>query len=198
MRILPVRAFSIAAPAALAVLVLTVAACGSGGGSSSGSSPSASASSGASSAASGSGMASSAPSSAAPTSAAPSSGGGSAADASQIKANWVAFFNPKTPVAKRVSLLQNGSTFASIIQAQASSPLASSATSSVNAVTVESATQAKVTYSILVGGTAALKNQPGVAVKQGGVWKVGDQSFCALLTLENNGKAPTACAGAAG
>jgi len=63
---------------------------------------------------------------------------------------------------------------------------------------VESATQAKVTYSILVGGAAALKNQPGVAVKQGGVWKVGDQSFCALLTLENNGKAPTACAGAAG
>ncbi len=102
----------------------------------------------------------------------------------------MAFFNPKTPVAKRVSLLQNGSTFASIIQAQASSALASSATSSVTAVTVESATQAKVTYSILVGGTAALKNQPGVAVKQGGVWKVGDQSFCALLTLENNGKAP--------
>ncbi len=194
MRILPVRVFSIAAPAAVAVLVMTVAACGSSGGSSSGSSPSASASSGAS------GMASSAASSAAPTSAAPtaSSGGGSAADASQIKANWVAFFNPKTPVAKRVSLLQNGSTFASIIKAQASSPLASSATSSVTAVTVESATQAKVTYSILVGGAAALKNQPGVAVKQGGVWKVGDQSFCALLTLENNGKAPTACAGAAG
>ena len=187
MRIRPVRVFSIAA---LAVLAMTVAACGSSGGSSSGSSPSASAS----------GMASSAASSAAPTSAAPSasSGGGSAADASQIKANWVAFFNPKTPVAKRVSLLQNGQTFASIIKAQASSALASSATSSVNAVTVESATQAKVTYSILVGGTAALKNQPGVAVKQGGVWKVGDQSFCALLTLENNGKAPTACAGAAG
>lgn len=195
MRILPVRVLSIAAPVAGAVLAMTVAACGGSGGSS-GASPSASASG------SGSGMASSAPSSpaAAPTSAAPSapSGSGSAADASQIKANWVAFFNPKTPVAKRVSLLQNGSAFASIIKAQASSPLASSATSSVTAVTVESATQAKVTYSILVGGTAALKNQPGVAVKQSGVWKVGDQSFCALLTLENNGKAPTACAGAAG
>ena len=187
MRILPVRVFSVAA---LAVLAVTVAACGSSDGSSSGSSPSGSAS----------GPASSAASSAAPSSAAPSasSGGGSSAAASQIKANWVAFFNPKTPVAKRVSLLQNGSTFASIIKAQASSALASSATSSVNAVTVESATQAKVTYSILVGGSPALKNQPGVAVKQGGVWKVGDQSFCALLTLENNGKAPTACAGAAG
>jgi hypothetical protein len=190
MRILPVRVFSIAALAALAV---TVAACGSSGGSSAGSGPSASAS--ASSAAS-----SAAPSSAAPSAPSASSGGGSGGGSavSQIKANWVAFFNPKTPVAKRVSLLQNGSTFASIIKAQASSALASSATSAVNAVTVESATQAKVTYSILVGGSPALKNQPGVAVKQGGVWKVGDQSFCALLTLENNGKAPTACAGAAG
>ena len=188
MRILPVRVFSIATLAALAVLAVTVAACGSSGGSSSGSSPSASAS----------GPASSAASSAAPSSAAPSASSGGGSAASQIKANWVAFFNPKTPVAKRVSLLQNGSAFASIIQAQASSPLASSATSSVTAITVESATQAKVTYSILVGGSPALKNQPGVAVKQGGVWKVGDQSFCALLTLENNGKAPTACAGAAG
>jgi hypothetical protein len=67
----------------------------------------------------------------------------------------------------------------------------------VTAVTVESPAQAKVIYSILVGGTPELKNQPGVAVYQSGTWKVGDQSFCALLTLENNGKAPTACASAA-
>lgn len=140
---------------------------------------------------------SAAPSSAAPSSAAPSASGSSSAAVAQIKTNWEAFFNPKTPVSKRVSLLQNGSTFASIIQSQASSPLASSATSSVTAVTVESPAQAKVTYSILVGGTPELKNQPGVAVNQSGTWKVGDQSFCALLTLENNGKAPTACASAA-
>jgi len=135
--------------------------------------------------------------SASKSAAAPSAGGSSSAAVAQIKTNWEAFFNPKTPVSKRVSLLQNGSTFASIIQSQASSPLASSATSSVTAVTVESPAQAKVIYSILVGGTPELKNQPGVAVYQSGTWKVGDQSFCALLTLENNGKAPTACASAA-
>jgi len=67
----------------------------------------------------------------------------------------------------------------------------------VTAVTLQSPAQAKVTYSILVGGTPALKDQPGVAVYQSGMWKVGDQSFCALLTLENSGKAPTACASAA-
>jgi hypothetical protein len=140
---------------------------------------------------------SAAPSSAAPSSAAPSASGGSSAAVAQIKTNWEAFFNPKTPVSKRVSLLQNGSAFASIIQSQASSPLASSATSSVTAVTVESPAKANVTYSILVGGTPELKNQPGVAVYQSGTWKVGDQGFCALLTLENSGKAPTACASAA-
>ena len=116
----------------------------------------------------------------------------------QIKANWEAFFNPKTPVAKRVSLLQNGQAFESIIKAQAGSPLASSATSTVSSVTVGSPAQAKVVYSILVGGSPALKNQPGVAVYQSGIWKVGDQSFCALLTLENSGKAPAACPSAAG
>jgi hypothetical protein len=166
--------------------VMAVAACSSSGSGK----PSASASSPAA-----------APTSAAPaTSAAPSSpsGGSSSAAVSEIKANWAAFFNPKTPVAKRVSLLQNGQVFEPIIKAQAGSPLASSATSSVSSVTIESPAQAKVVYSILVGGSPALKNQPGVAVFQGGIWKVGDQSFCALLTLENNGKAPSACASAAG
>lgn len=151
--------------------VMAVTACSSSSNSSSGAKPSASASTAAAS---------------------------MSAAVAQIKANWEAFFNPKTPVAKRVSLLQNGQVFESIIKAQAGSPLASSATSSVSSVTVESPAQAKVVYSILVGGSPALKNQPGVAVYQSGIWKVGDQSFCALLTLENSGKAPAACASAAG
>jgi hypothetical protein len=135
---------------------------------------------------------------AAPVTSAPAPSGGSAATVAQIKGNWVAFFNARTPVAKRVGLLQNGAEFASIIKSQAASSLAAAATSSVSAVTVESPSQAKVTFSILVSGTPALKNQPGAAVDQDGVWKVGDQSFCALLTLENSGKAPAACASAAG
>ncbi len=128
-----------------------------------------------------------------PTASASPKAASTSAAVAQIKANWEAFFNPKTPVATRVSLLQNGQVFESIIKAQAGSPLASSATSSVSSVTVESPAQAKVVYSILVGGSPALKNQPGVAVYQSGIWKVGDQSFCALLTLENSGKAPAAC-----
>lgn len=115
---------------------------------------------------------------------------------SQIKANWMAFFNPKTPVAKRISLLQDGQEFASVIKSQASSSLASQASAKVTKVTVVSATQATVIYSILEGGKTVLAKQTGVAVFQDGTWKVGIASFCRLLTLENGGKTsslPAAC-----
>src|ERR1035441_3566222 len=58
----------------------------------------------------------SAPASSASASA--SSATGSAA-VQKITANWTAFFNAKTPTATRISLLQDGPTFASIIKAQA-------------------------------------------------------------------------------
>lgn len=160
-------------------LAAGIAACSSGSNSSS---------SGASS------SPSSASSSSAPaTSASPVSSSGATA---AITANWEAFFNPKTPVAKRVSLLQDGQTFASVIKSQAGSGLAASATSKVTKVTLVSPAQAKVTYSILLGGQPALSDQAGVAVKQGGTWKVGVASFCGLLTVENSGKTsglPAAC-----
>jgi hypothetical protein len=114
----------------------------------------------------------------------------------KITANWQAFFNAKTPVARRVQLLQNGPVFAPVIRAQAGSTLASTATAQVTKVTVVSPAQAKVTYSILVGGTPELKNQAGVAVLQDGIWKVGDASFCGLLAMENGGDMsglPAAC-----
>ena len=166
-------------------LAAGLAACSSGGNSSS---------SGASS------SPSSAPSSSAPASTAPASPAGSSGAASTIAANWATFFNAKTPVAKRVSLLQDGQTFQSIIKSQAGSGLAASATAKVTKVVMVSSSQAKVTYSILIGGQSALANQAGVAVYQDGTWKVGLASFCGLLTLENGGKTsglPAACKSAA-
>jgi hypothetical protein len=121
-----------------------------------------------------------------------------AAGTAAIAANWEAFFNNKTPVAKRVSLLQDGSQFASIIQGQAGSGLAATATAKVVKVTGVTATQATVTYDILVSGTPALSNQKGVAVFQDGSWKVGVGSFCGLLGLEGLKKLPAACSASAG
>jgi hypothetical protein len=121
---------------------------------------------------------------------------GSSATAKTIASNWTAFFSAKTPVNQRVALLQDGPTFASIIRAQAGSGLAATASAKVAKVTLVSATQAKVAYSILVSGQSALANQTGVAVLQDGTWKVGLASFCGLLVLENAGSAaklPAAC-----
>jgi hypothetical protein len=119
----------------------------------------------------------------------------SSATESVIAANWTAFFNPKTPTAGKISLLQDGQQFATIIKAQASSGLVSQAAAKVTKVTLISPTQARVTYTILEGGQPVLSNQTGVAVLQNGTWKVGVASFCGLLALENGGKAatPAAC-----
>lgn len=120
-----------------------------------------------------------------------------AADQKAITTNWTAFFNPKTPVAQRVSLLQDGSEFASVIKAQAGSSLASLASAQVTKVTVITSSQAAVTYNILEAGSPVLKAQAGTAVFQDGTWKVGVASFCGLLSLENGGKTsglPAACA----
>jgi hypothetical protein len=146
-------------------------------------------------AACGSSSSSSAPAASSP--AAPSPAASSTANAvAQIKANWIAFFNPQTPVAKKISLLQDGQQFASIIQSQANSGLASQVSAEVSKVTLVSPTQATVTYSIIEGGKPVLSNQTGVAVNQNGTWKVGVASFCGLLALENGGKSsslPPAC-----
>ena len=171
------------APTLAVVLALTVAAC------SSSSSTSASTSSSSSSAPAASSPASSAAASS------PSTGGSSAAVA-QITANWEAFFDGKTSAAKKITLLQNGEKFASVINAQAGSSIATGAGAKVTAVVVNSPTSATVSYNITLNGTPALSNQTGTAVYQDGSWKVGDVSFCELLKLENGGTAPSVCSSA--
>jgi hypothetical protein len=128
-----------------------------------------------------------------PAASSPASGGSAV---SQITANWETFFSAKTPTSQRVSLLEDGSQFQSVISAQAGGGLASQASAKVIKVTVNSPTQATVIYDILLNGTPALSNQSGTAVYQDGTWKVGVTSFCGLLTTENGGKTsglPAAC-----
>jgi hypothetical protein len=151
------------APALGLVFALAITACSSSGSSSS------------------STAATSAP--AATTSAATASSsaaaGGSAV--AQITANWEAFFNPATPNSKRVQLLENGSEFASAINAFSASPLAQQVSSKVDSVSVTSATKANVKYDLTAAGTSVASGQTGTSVLQDGVWKVGDEVFCGLL-----------------
>ena len=111
----------------------------------------------------------------------------------QITANWEAFFDGKTPAAKKISLLENGQKFASVINAQAGSGIATSAGAKVTSVVVNSPAKATVKYDITLSGTRALANQTGTAVYQDGMWKVGDVSFCQLLKLENAGTTVSVC-----
>jgi hypothetical protein len=126
----------------------------------------------------------------------PATGSGAVA---AIKKNWAAFFSAKTPATRRITLLQDGGKLASVIKRQSSNnPLAKAASAKVTHVALTGTNQASVTYSIYVGGQAALPNQPGVAVYQNGIWKVGLVSFCKLLKLENAGTSaglPAACKG---
>ena len=173
------------APALVLALALTAAACSSSSSSTPASSPTSSTPAAPASSA--------APSSAAPSSSSPAAAAGGNAKA-QITTNWEAFFNGQTSASKKITLLQNGDKFAAIIRAQAGSGLASTAGAKVTAVVVNSATSATVSYDITISGSTALANQTGTAVYENGTWKVGDVSFCQLLTLENSGKAPSVCA----
>ncbi|HXP18979.1 MAG TPA: hypothetical protein VN840_04945 [Streptosporangiaceae bacterium] len=183
---LQIRELGLASFTLMMAAGMTLTACSSGGSSS----PTSSASSASSQPA-----ASSAPASSAPPGSEPATGAGALA---AIKTNWIAFFNAKTPTARRIALLQNGPVFAAVIRAQAGSPLAQLATATVSKVTLTGTDQAGVIYNILASGQVALSDQPGVAVYQNGTWKVGLASFCGLLKIENLGKSkglPSGCKG---
>jgi hypothetical protein len=150
------------APALGLALAAAVAACSSGGSSST--TPPATSSS-----------------TVTPTTSSTSSASSSGSTVATITANWEAFFSSATPNAKRVELLQNGSTFSAAVSAFSKSPLASAVSAKVDSVTVTSATQANVKYDLTAAGQSVESGATGVAVLEDGVWKVGDASFCGLL-----------------
>jgi hypothetical protein len=108
----------------------------------------------------------------------------------QIKSAYARFFAPKTSLSDRVALLQNGPKFRSVIEGFASNPLAKQVTVTVSSVTLQGANNAKVVYQVKFAGTA-LPTQTGTAVRENGVWKLGDASLCRLVAL--GGSTPSGC-----
>jgi hypothetical protein len=113
-----------------------------------------------------------------------------AADKAQIKSAYEKFFSGETSVSDRVALLQNGSTFEGVIRGFASLPLAKNVSVTVSSVTLHGPNNAKVVYTVKLGG-AALPKLTGTAVRQNGVWKVGNASLCKLVSMQ--GSTPSAC-----
>jgi hypothetical protein len=104
--------------------------------------------------------------------------------------NWEKFFSSKTALPGRVALLENGSKFKSVVQSFASNPLASNVSSLVSSVRLVNANKARIVYTVKISG-ASLGKQTGYAVRQNGVWKVGDASLCKLIAL--GGTTPAVC-----
>jgi hypothetical protein len=129
----------------------------------------------------------------------PSAAGTAPADPSaakaQITTTWEKFFDYTTPEAQATALLENGSSLGAALrlakQERAQTHLRQKA--QVKVITFTSPTQASVTYVLLNGTTPLLNNASGVAVYVDGSWKVSTQTFCSLVTLGNNGKAPAGC-----
>jgi hypothetical protein len=122
--------------------------------------------------------------------ASPATTSSTAADKAQIKSAYEKFFSGRTSISDRVALLQNGSTFEGVIRGFASLPLAKNVSATVSSVTLRGANSAKVVYTVKLG-SAGLPKQTGTAVRQNGVWKVGDAGLCRLVSLQ--GSTPSAC-----
>lgn len=115
----------------------------------------------------------------------------SAATRAAISKAYEALFGTKATLAQSVGSLQNGKSFKSTIVAESKKPAAKGSGAKVTAVSMRSPNVAKVTFTIYSNGKPALPNARGFAVRQGGRWRVAAQTFCQLLSLQNN--APQAC-----
>ncbi|MEX0169389.1 hypothetical protein MRBLMG1_001956 [Streptomyces sp. LMG1-1-1.1] len=101
----------------------------------------------------------------------------------EVTRNWTAFFDPKTPVAEKVRLLENGEQMRPVLAAFAGDKNAAMTSAKVTGVAFTSAADANVTYDLLVGGNPALSGSQGTSVLQDGTWKVSVKTLCGLVEL---------------
>jgi hypothetical protein len=109
-----------------------------------------------------------------------------------ITTNWERFFAAGTPVADREALLEHGATYHEALVQNSTNPLQAQATAKVKKVELAApdASEAAVTYDVLLKGEPALVDASGKAVLEVGIWKVAGASFCALIALSTTGAIP--------
>ncbi|MFD0370975.1 hypothetical protein [Streptomyces sp. NPDC059071] len=101
----------------------------------------------------------------------------------EITRNWTAFFDPKTPTAERVKLLENGESMAPVLAAFAGDKNAQQTSVKVKKVDFTSPSGADVTYDLLVAGNTALPDAKGTSVLQNDTWKVSVKTLCGLVQV---------------
>ena len=103
-----------------------------------------------------------------------------------VTAAFATFFDFRSTEAETESALQDGDRFAAVLTQQGAQSYAQKSSATVSSVTLISANTAKVTFSVLVGGTPLLPDAPGFAVRVGGRWRVAATTFCGLLALQGD------------
>lgn len=106
-----------------------------------------------------------------------------AAAEEEITRNWTAFFDPKTSAAEKVKVLENGAALQPVLAAFVGNENAATTSAKVTGVEFTSATEANVTYDLLVGGSPALPDSQGTSILQDGTWKVSVKTLCGLVEL---------------
>ncbi len=109
----------------------------------------------------------------------------SAEDFAGIAAAYEGFFNPKGTVEAHTALLENGEKFTAELTKSAKDPAAADLSAKLLTANVLG-DSADVTYDLIgKGGTKLLPGAQGVAVRQGGTWKVSQATYCTLISLQD-------------
>lgn len=116
-----------------------------------------------------------------------------AAAKKQITTNWEKFFAGSTTIKERQQLLENGSKFGQLMEAEFKAIGSQSPSAIVSSVDVTNSTSANVYYEVELDKQPVLTGQKGQAVFQDGMWKVGDATLCGLLSMD--GQHPAICKG---
>jgi hypothetical protein len=111
----------------------------------------------------------------------------------EIKQNWAKFFDPKTSLEDKQTVLENGERMAPVLQAFSGDERGGQVQAKVSKVEFTSPTEANVTYDLTLKGATALPNASGTTVEQDGTWKVSAKTLCALVQLSGNGSPIPGC-----
>ncbi|WP_067862970.1 hypothetical protein [Nocardia shimofusensis] len=109
----------------------------------------------------------------------------------EIKATYATFFDSTKTPEERAAKVEQSEAFLPVLQAQAANPQSAGLGVEVSKVELVDATNAAVTYTLVMGGNPVLADQAGEAVKSGDQWLVAATTFCTLMALQ--GGTSSAC-----
>ncbi|MHC3475124.1 hypothetical protein ACYF6T_41515 [Streptomyces sp. 7R007] len=104
----------------------------------------------------------------------------------EITRNWQKFFDPKTSLADKQKVLEDGDRMAPVLQAFSGDKRGGQVQAKVQQIEFTTADEATVTYALTLNGATALPKASGTSIEQDGVWKVSVNTLCALVQLSGD------------